>query len=56
MRFFMARWASGDLLSSFAHGVGHVSDPEDEDALALMRRADFLRREESSLNRETQPL
>jgi hypothetical protein len=41
-------------------GVG-LADPkgpdtEDEDALALMRRADLRRREQSSLNLETQAL
>jgi hypothetical protein len=34
MRFFMARWASTDLLSSFAAGVGHPPKP-----LPDMRRA-----------------
>nr|WP_287202670.1 hypothetical protein [Mesorhizobium sp.] len=34
-----------------ASGVGHA---EDEDALALVARADFCRREQSALNRETQ--
>lgn len=38
---------------SAATGVGH---PEDEDPLALVRRADLLRCEQSSLNRETHPL
>jgi hypothetical protein len=42
-------------LKSLAAGVGHVANTEDEDALPLMRRADFLRREQSSLNLETQP-
>jgi hypothetical protein len=34
-----------------ASGVGH---PEDEDALALVARADFARAEQSALNREAQ--
>nr|WP_258119128.1 hypothetical protein [Mesorhizobium onobrychidis] len=36
---------------SLAATVGHC---EDEDALALVARADFCRREQSALNRETQ--
>jgi hypothetical protein len=42
---------SGFKLRRSFDGVGHA---EDEDALALMARADFRRREQSSLNRETQ--
>ncbi len=38
------------MLSSCATGVGHC---EDEDTFALMARADFCRREQSSLNLET---
>lgn len=39
---------------SFQSRVVAVGHAEDEDALALVRRADFRRREQSCLNRETQ--
>lgn len=86
IRRFMARCASGDLLSSLAVGVGQraaiagsgtppapndwfgppfspslalgvaLGDPEDEQALPLVSRADLRRLEQSSLNLETHAL
>ncbi|MGO4561001.1 hypothetical protein [Mesorhizobium sp. 2RAF21] len=44
---------SGDSSFSFARGVIHA---EDEEAFALVARADLCRREQSSLNVETQSL
>jgi hypothetical protein len=41
---------SAPFIPSPAEAVGHS---EDEDALALMARADFCRREQSSLNLKT---
>jgi hypothetical protein len=47
---FIAMCASGDLLSSFATGVGQSSDAKDEEPLSKVRSADFSRREDSRLN------
>lgn len=50
IRAFIAMWAPGDLLSSFATGVGHAKD---EQPLPFMREAHVRRAEESDLTRET---
>jgi hypothetical protein len=51
MAAFIAKCASGDLLSSCATGVGQaVIDGEDEQPFPFMREAHVRRTEEAALN------